>query len=430
MLTIQGSRGPKCCDGLSRRRFLQAGTLAVGGLTMADVLRGQAASSVPVRPRSVIMVCQFGGPSHHDTFDMKPDAPSDIRGEFKPIATKVPGLQICELLPRLAQLADKFTLVKKLKMIGQDHYLPSEIMTGYLYNHLSRTGELRPAFGSVVSRVRASKDLPAYVSLRGGGENEDPQYLGAAHGPFVPRGPGLQNLSLTQGLTLSQLDERKSLLRSFDSLSRAIDQSREIDAMDKFTGQALEIITSSKVRDAFDVSKEEPRLRDRYGKSAAPYLQARRLAEAGVPVITLDADQGGWDTHQDNFNKLKPMLPRVDHGLSTLIQDIHERGLERDVLVIMWGEFGRSPKISNDAGRDHWPEANVALFAGGGMPMGEVIGATDAKGARPTTTPYGPQNVLATIYRFLGIDPSMTFLDHNGRPVYVLDDREPIKELI
>ncbi|MGE3808816.1 MAG: sigma-70 family RNA polymerase sigma factor [Gemmataceae bacterium] len=231
------------------------------------------------------------------------------------------------------------------------------------------------------------------------------------------------------GKSAAQADPAAALA---DGLDRRIDELQPTPAERRIdeVGWAPSLAEALKAARAIDLGREDPRVRDRYGKQAAAYLQARRLAEAGVPVITLDADQGGWDTHSDNFNKLRPMLPRVDHGLSTLIEDLHERGLDRDVLVVMWGEFGRSPKISSDAGRDHWPEANYALFAGGGMPMGQVIGGTDARGARPTTTPYGPQHVLATIYRFLGIDPEMTFPDHNGRPIYILDDRAPIKELI
>jgi hypothetical protein len=428
MLTCFGPALQSCCAGLHRRQFLRLGALGLGGLTLPDLLRGRAAAKQPASRRSVIMICQFGGPSHLDTYDPKPDAPTDIRGEFKSIQTKVPELRVCDLMPKQAAIADKFTILKKLRMTGQDHYIPSEIMTGFLFNHISGKGVLRPAFGSVVSKFRnGGEGMPAYVSLRGGG-GEDPQYLGNAHEPFVPKGPGLQNLALSKEVSLDRFGDRQQLLKTFDTLRRDVDDSGQLEGMDAFTAQAFDLVTSGQARDAFDLTKEPEPVRQKYGK-ASQYLMARRLAEAGVPVITLDADNAGWDTHSDNFNKLRPVLPRVDHGVSTLITDLFERGLDRDVLVVMWGEFGRSPKISADAGRDHWPEANYALFSGGGMPMGQVIGATDARGGRPTTRPYGPQNVLATIYRFLGIDPSMTFPDHSGRPVYLLDEREPIQEL-
>lgn len=428
MLTCHGPALQSTCAGVNRRQFLKLGALGLGGLTLPDLLRARAAAKEPASRKSVIMVCQFGGPSHLDTYDPKPDAPADMRGEFKAIQTRVPELQVCDLLPKQAAIADKFTILKKLRMTGQDHYLPSEIMTGYLYNHLSRTGVLRPAFGSAVSKVYGGgRELPAYVSLRGGGE-EEPQYLGNAHQPFVPRGPGLQNLSLSREVSLERVGDRQQLLKTFDTLRRDLEDSGQLQSMDAFTAQAFDLVTSGQARNAFDLTKEPEPIRQKYGK-ATNYLMARRLVEAGVPVVTLDADGGGWDTHSDNFKKLREMLPRVDHGLSTLITDLHDRGLDRDVLVVMWGEFGRSPKISADAGRDHWPEANCVLFSGGGMPMGQVIGATDARGERPTTTPYGPQNVLATIYQFLGIDPGLTFPDHSGRPVYLLDEREPIKEL-
>ncbi|MBL8798994.1 MAG: DUF1501 domain-containing protein [Planctomycetia bacterium] len=427
MLTCLEKSVQLTCAGISRRQCLKLGALGLGGLTLPDLLRARAAAGQPASRKSVIMICQFGGPSHLDTYDPKPDAPADIRGEFKSIQTRVPELRICDLMPKQVAIADKFTILKKLQMTGQDHYLPSEIMTGYLFNHISGKGVLRPAFGSVVSRTRGSGNLPAYVSLRGG-EHEDPQYLGNAHEPFVPKGMGLQNLALSKEVSLERFGVRRELLKTFDTLRRDVEVRGQLEGMDAFTAQAFDLVTSGQARDAFDLAKEPEPVRQKYGK-ATQYLMARRLAEAGVPVITLDADSGGWDTHTDNFSKLRTMLPRVDHGLSTLITDLFERGLERDVLVVMWGEFGRSPKVSSDAGRDHWPEANYALFSGGGMPMGQVIGATDARGGRPTSRPYGPQNVLATIYRFLGVDPSMTFPDHSGRPVHLLDDREPIQEL-
>jgi uncharacterized protein (DUF1501 family) len=427
MLTITGSLS-RSCDGISRRDFLKVGALA-SGLSLGDLLRlrAQATTTDTPAPKSVIMIWLYGGPSHIDMYDLKPDAPAEYRGEFKPIATKVPGLDICELMPQQAKIADKFTLLRNMKYKGDVEHIPPELLTGW-----TRSRPQRPAFGSVISRINGGRNnLPGYVSLmgRGGVEFEDPSYVGLAHRPFVPSSPGLDNLHLVKEVSLEQLAERRQLLRSFDTLRQDLDES--ISSYDAFTARALEMITTSKARDAFDLNLEPERVRARYGQ-AQQFLLARRLVAAGVSVVTVHSLNGrNWDSHQGNFKFLRQTLPLYDQGATALINDIYDRGLDRDVLVVIWGEMGRTPRVNDkDGGRDHWWSAGFALLAGGGLPMGQLIGATDRRAEQIVGGAYTPQNMLATIYKVLGIDPSATLPDHTGRPIHLLDDPRPIAELI
>jgi hypothetical protein len=435
MLTFWGAH-QQFCDGVSRRDFLRVGALSAGalGLTLADVLRLQAAppSRLPLAGRAakhsrasakgVIMIYLPGGPSHIDMYDMKPEAPSEYRGEFKAIDTNVPGIQICELFPRQARRMDKLAILRSVVGSDGDHSA-YQFMTAY-----SRSAQ-RPALGSVVSRATggSDEDMPPYVSLNRMGE-EDPRYLGSAHRPFVPSGPGLENLSLASGVDMKRLGTRRSLLSTFDTLRRDLDTTGALDGMDAFTQRAFDMIASGAVREAFDVSKEDPRTLEAYGKEGQRFLQARRLIEAGVKVVTLTI--GGWDTHGDNFKTLRTQLPQVDAGVAALIEDLACRGLSDDVAVVMWGEFGRTPKVNSGAGRDHWPQVMSVLLAGGGLRMGQVIGATDSRAERAVDRPITIEQVHATLYHVLGIDPARTFVNEAGRPVHILDDREPVQELV
>jgi len=422
MLTIWGNHSDRTCACITRRDFLRVGALGLGGLTLADLLRLQAQGALSDRAsaKAVIMVWLSGGPSHHDTYDLKPNAPVEIRGEFKSIQTRVPGMDICEHMPLQAKIADKLALVRGLDCNGAGHS-GTLMMTGY------PSSAKRPAFGSVVSKLRPGSGLPPYVSLCGDPRSgEEPSYVGAAHRPFVPaKGPGLQNLGLDRALTAERLTDRKEMLRALDKLRSDIDASGDLAGMDDFTVQALEIIASPKARDAFDISKEREQVKARYGR-ATKFLQARRLVEAGVRVVTLDVM--GWDTHKDNFNSLRKLLPELDQAIHALVTDLAERGLDKDVGLLVCGEFGRTPKINGGAGRDHWPAAGFALLAGGGLRTGQVAGQTDAHGAKPHGVPYKPQHVLATLYHVLGVDPATTLNDHNGRPVHLLDQRDKITE--
>lgn len=427
MLSILG-RGTKLCDGITRRELLRVGGLSFGGLTLADVLRSRASAEPnAARPKSVIMIWLRGAMSHIDSLDMKPNAPAEIRGEFQPIATNLPGVQICEHLPKVSQMLDKLAIVRGIKSIDLGDHTPHFILTGF-----GERGK-RPVFGSVVSHQRPHLGgLPPYVSLMYKPpalyDNEGPTYLGPAHRPFVPKAEGLANLSLAKGISVDRLRDRRQILREFDTLNREVDASRGLSVIDTYTHRALEMITSPQVREAFDVSRETPETHARYGKYCENFLMARRLVEAGVSVVTLKV--GDWDTHEKNFKDMREQLPQLDQGFHALVTDLHERGLDQDVAVVMWGEFGRAPRISRGDGRDHWPEAGAAVIAGGGFRMGQVIGETDSHGGQSLGQPYTPSNVLANLYQHLGIDPAITIPDHNRRPMHILDDRRLVQELL
>jgi uncharacterized protein (DUF1501 family) len=439
---------------VSRRDFLRVGGLAVGGLTLADLLRLRAHGSADSRQsnKAIIFVYLFGGPSHVDSYDMKPDAPAEYRGEFRPIRTNVPGFDICELMPLQATIADRLALVRNFTFNPNFHD-PVELLCGVRKPTEAGTA-VRPDFGSVVSRLRQGQrhHLPHYVALDetvGQRYRNGPAYLGLAHKPFIVR-DNLDNFSLNRHVRLDRLQERTTLLRQFDAMSHELETVRgDLASMDHFSAQALDMVTNPRVRDAFDVGRESVRLRERYGMgSAVKLLQARRLVEAGVPIVTLtfgeeerDCIVGmtarSWDTHNGNFHCLRTMLPRLDRAIHTLLADLHDRGLDQDVLVYVGGEMGRTPRIGQGTGngagpdgRDHWPRAGFGLFAGGGLRMGQVIGRTDRYGGTAAGVPYTPQNMLATIYRTLGIDPATTLPDYAGRPTFLLDDQRPIAELI
>jgi hypothetical protein len=433
---------------LNRRDFLRAGALGLGSLTLADVLRLRAETGAPT-PRAVIMVCLAGGPSHMDMYDLKPNAPADYRGEFKPIRTNVPGFDICEHMPLQATIADKLALVRTVQFVEPMQHELEEVYTGF------PRASKRPSFGAVVSKYRGGDSkLPSYVSLDYGERTtsyESPQYLGAAHAPLQVAGTsGVRNLSLPRAVTSGRLDDRRALMESFDAHRREIDRQRESQDMDAFTARAIDIMTSSKARDAFDLSREPDKVLSRYGsrddkyiyvgtKPDSPwegqkFLLARRLVEAGVPVVTLRV--ASWDHHGNVVSgaggtiwlSLRTALPLLDRSIHALVTDLHDRGLDKEVLVVVWGEFGRTPKISQN-GRDHWPETGFALFAGAAR-TGQVIGETDSRGERPRSRGVGAQNILGTIYHTLGIDWKQKVNDFTGRPTQLLDDGEPIPELV
>jgi hypothetical protein len=427
MLRFLGS-SHRFCDAVSRRDFLQLGAFGAG-LSLADMLRLQAAGAAGAkqasRSKAAIMIYLPGGPSHIDMYDLKPDAPKEFRGEFKPIATNVPGVSISEHFPLQAKMWDKLACVRSIVTV--DEHSDTLVLTGYS-DRVNRTAE-HPSFGSVVSKLRAETNgaVPPFVSLRGMSRGTEPGYLGVAHRPFTPSGPGNANLRLARGVSLERLDDRRGLLGAFDDTRRDIDASGTMAGMDSYTEKAIEMVTAGRVRDALDIRKEDRKTQERY-KGVEQFLTARRLVEAGVGCVTLSI--GGWDTHGQNFQTLKRQLPKVDQGIANLIQDLHDRGMADDVVTVMWGEFGRTPKINNNAGRDHWSPAMSALIAGGGLRMGQAVGATTAKGERPKDRPLSVPNVLSTIYRQLGIDPALTFPNNAGRPMYILDDREPVEELL
>jgi hypothetical protein len=431
MLSFHG-RPQRFCDGLHRRNFLRLGAFGAG-LTLADVLRARAANKsegdgtrgTGETPKSAIMIYLPGGPSHLDMWDLKPTAPAEYRGEFKPIATNVPGVQICEHFPMQARLFDKLAVVRSL--VAVDEHSDSQVMTGYSEN-VNRTAG-HPSFGSVVSKMRGgTADVPPFVSLRGMSVGTEPGFLGVAHRPFAPEGPSKENLRLANGVTAGRMGDRKDLLASFDDTRRDLDTRGTLKGMDAFTQRAFDMIASGVARKALDLRNEDPRTRERY-KGVEQFLTARRLVEAGVGCVTLS--YGGWDTHDSNFKTLARQLPLLDRGIANLIQDLHDRGMQDDVVTVVWGEFGRTPKINNsNAGRDHWSPVMSALVAGGGLKMGQAVGASTARGEGPKDRPYKVPHLLSTLYKAVGIDPSQTFPNGSGRPMYVLDDRDLVTELV
>jgi len=420
MLTLNASL-ERLCGGITRRSCLKIGAVGAG-LSLADMLRLQSQGSPGLvkRPhKSVIMICLFGGPPHQDMYDLKPDAPADFRGEFKPIPTNVNGVQISELFPLQAKMWDKLAVIRSV-VAGQSDHRDQETHTGFLKG--------RPSFGSVISKIQGmSPDgIPPFVNLRFPSSGLEPSYLGMSHRPFSP-GQALANLTLHQQTPPARVSDRRSLLGEFDKARRDVDASTSMAALDQFQARAFDIVLAGNVRKALDLNSEDPKTRERY-KGIEKVLLARKLVEAGVGAVTLDI--GNWDTHFDNFKYLREWLPKVDRAVSNLIQDLHERGLSDDVVTIMWGEFGRTPKINNRGGRDHWDPVMSVLRAGGGLKMGQAIGSTTSRAEIPKDRPIRVPQVLSTMYHAIGIDPAKTFNDGSGRPLAILEEREPIRELI
>jgi hypothetical protein len=470
MLTIFG-RKYQHCDGITRRHFLTAGALGIGGLTLADLLRAEAIAGVGSSSKAVINIHLDGGPPHMDMIDMKPAAPVEIRGEFKPIATKIPGLQICELMPKLASISDKFAFIRSLVGSAGAHNA-FQCQSGFPDSDLASIGG-RPTMGSIVAKLRGSSadPAPSFVDLMQGRplvrDSARPGFLGPAYQPFRPDisqmfarklEPGMvkelaargadhrTSLTLIDALSADRLHERTRLLAGLDRIKREVDSSGTMDAMDRFTQQAVGILTSGRFADAMDLSKEDPRVVARYTlahnkdafrfataedeSSTKKLLLARRLVEAGVRCVSVSFSD--FDTHSDNFPRLRQLLPLVDHALHALVTDLEERGMLDDVSIVAWGEFGRTPRIdTKTGGRHHWPGVGPALLAGGGMNVGQVIGETDRDASSIRSRPVHYQDVFATLYHNLGIDlASTTITDPNGRPQYLLDRGKPIHELV
>jgi hypothetical protein len=429
MLTFLGNK-QAFCDGLSRRNFLKIGAFGAG-LTLADMLRLKAQASettaprnAPSRPKSAIMIYLPGGPTHMDIYDLKPDAPAEFRGEFRPIQTNVNGVQICELFPLQARMWDKFSVIRSV--VSVDEHSDSLVMTGK--SQRDNMTANHPSFGSVVSRVRMNNQssVPSFVSLRGMSRGTEPGFLGISHRPFSPQGPGIQNLQPLQAVSAERQNDRRAMMEGFDNINREIDANSA--GLDTFTARAFDMISSGGVRNALDLNREPQASRSRYSREIEQFLTARRLVEAGVGCVTLS--YGGWDTHGQNFQTMRRQLPNLDRGLSLLVNDLSERGLLDDTVVVMWGEFGRTPRINMNAGRDHWSPVMSALIAGGGMRMGQAIGASTARGERPQDRRYTVPQVLSTLYRTIGIDPAQTFLNGAGRPIHIVEDRSPVTELL
>jgi hypothetical protein len=449
MLTLQGrNRTAACCDGIRRRDFIEIGALAMGGLmslSLADLFRAEAQGAASSSHKAVIHIFLAGGPPHQDLWDIKTDAPVEIRGEFLPIATCVPGIEICEVFPRLARLMNKVALIRSV-VGATDRHEASQCHTGWLPDSLQSVGG-RPSLGAVVSRLQGPVDpaIPPFVGLAGPTQHRpwcDPGsagFLGPGHAPFHPDGPALANMKLR--MSTERLADRRRLLASFDRLRRELDAIGAYDGVDSATELAFDVLTSSRLVEALDLSKEDPRVRARYG-TGQPYqfqydgsptvnehlLIARRLVEAGVRCVTLS--YGRWDTHADNFGLVRDHGTKLDECLSALIEDLDARGMLDRVTVVAWGEFGRTPRINRNAGRDHWPQVSCALLAGGGIRGGQVLGATNRLGEYARERPVSMQEIVGTLYRNLGIDVARTtIIDPTGRPQYLVN-AAPVAELI
>ncbi len=475
MLTIPGQKS-RFCDGMSRRSWLQIGGLALGGLSLPEILRAEAESGARAdaqsrRPiKGIIMVLLPGGPSHLDMYDVKPDAPVEIRGEFRPIATNVPGIEICELMPKLAGMADKLSLIRSLVGFRNDHNT-HWCSTGWESHAEMPSSPLVPGFppggwpslGAVMSKQFGPRvpGVPPCVDLTPVDPDArfilrtppgQPGYLGAAHAGFEVQAVDRRNITLN-GVSLQRLSDRQALLGGFDRFRRQIDRNRLEEGGDDFDKQALEVLTSPRLAEALDLSREGNSYHSRYGldreypneREGKTYLDqfllARRVIEAGARCVTLAFTrfpfgrmlQGdyNWDWHKDCFNEARGALPLFDLGLSAMIADLDERGLLDDVAVVAWGEFGRTPKINENAGRDHWPNVAGALLAGGGMQCGQIIGSTTRWGEEPQTRPVHFREVFATLYERLGINVATTqFTDLAGRPQYLVGEHRSLPELV
>jgi uncharacterized protein (DUF1501 family) len=443
MLTING-QATRTCDGITRRAFLRVG--ALGAWTLPELLAARAASGKTGSDTAAIVIWCNGGPTQFETYDPKPDAPEEYRGEFKPIATSVPGIRICEALPRQAKLMHRLALVRSCAHTESGHGSATKnLLSGYPHPPNTNEGTLLyPSIGSVVAKVRENeaRSLPPYVcvpsiDIRGGGSGDTgAAYLGAAYNPYgVHPKDGPKTLQLPSELTAERLQNRKNLLATFDRLRRAVDATGLMDGMDTFTRQAFEMVTGKAARDAMDLGLEPAGSREKYGTTVERgfswgqgCLLARRLVEAGVSFVTVHL--GGWDDHGKVADAMKRRAAAFDSAVSALVEDLYERGLDRRVTVVLLGEFGRTPRVNKNGGRDHWPSSMSVLLAGGGLKVGQVIGATNAKGERPKDRKLHPNDVWATVYRNLGIDPTQTFTNNAGRPVPILPHGEAIAELL
>lgn len=464
---------PLCSGPVSRREFLRVGMLGLGGMTLPDLLRLRAlgATQPDKNDTSIIFVWLPGGPPHMETYDMKPDAPSDYRGIFRPIPTTVPGLDICEHLPLHAKFADKYSIVRSIAHEFADHGGGHKrFLTGRIPKSPVDTVNDNPMAGGIVAKCREHRmvGVPNYINLADAGrEGVDvfafgSAYLGPSYVPFaVPGDPTAANFTVPNVAPLQEvtgrLDDRLRLLSGFDRLRRAADSSGLMNSMDQFNTRALDLLTHDKARVAFDLSREPDALRQRYGRHAwgSRMLMARRLVEAGASFVTVLMEnpyQSGvphlkqgvynWDSHAVNchmYDDLLARLPIYDQAVTALIEDIYARGLDKRVLLVVTGEFGRTPRVSTSIGtqtgvpqpgRDHWPQAMSLLVSGGGLRMGQVIGSTNSRGEHPKDCPLTPNDLWATVYQHLGIDPERAFPDHQGRPMPILPFGMPIKGLV
>ena len=440
---------PEFCDGISRRGLVQAGLGGIVGLSMPDLLRLQAATTEQSGEKSngpkdtaVIYLEQAGGPTQHETYDPKPNAAVEYRGPLNAVSTVLPGEAFCELMSKQAAIADRLAIIRSIHHNSSSHGTSSHMtQTGYyLTDNQSRNNEM-PCIGSYTMRMRGAnaKGVPAFVSIPQSMRFGRAAWLGKGNNPLETSRSAddkrfeVPNLTLLKGIDESRLADRRSLLSGFDAARKIVDNHGVADATDEFTRQAFEMVTGDAARKAFAIDEEDDATRDRYGRNSIGQnvLLAKRLVERGVTFVTVRVNTlGSWDDHTGIEKRMRAKGPALDQAIASLVTDLYETGLDRKVMVVAMGEFGRTPRINKSAGRDHWGRVMSVMMSGGGLKVGQVIGASDSSGAVPVESPYRPENVLAVLYQHLGIDPSLTFPDNSGRPRYLLETRELIRELV
>jgi hypothetical protein len=445
VLNLLTDRTFRDCEGTTRREFIKIGTLGMGALTLPGLLaaRAQAAAAGrPVKDTSVVWVWLGGGPTHVETFDPKMSAPSEYRSVTGEVTTNVPGITLGGTFPKCAKVADKMAFVRSFAHTNSGHGGGTHfVMTGY-DNRLADNGGLatRPSIGSILARVRGANNdrtgIPTYVRLGGVGF-DGPAFLGSAFAPFNPSGEARNNMTVS--IPESRLADRRELLKGVDRVNRRVDQSGLMDGLGKFEQQAFNLVLGSATK-AFDLTGEDPKVVERYSSSGGrggrgdngslgqQLLRARRLCEAGCGFVTVS--YGGWDMHGQIKQAMEQRSPQLDHALATFVADCCERGLDKKILLVVTGEFGRTPKVNRNAGRDHWAPLSTLALAGGGLKMGCTVGESAPKVDVPKSTPIRPQNLMATVFHVLGIDPRIQFVNNSGRPTYMVEDGHAIEELI
>jgi hypothetical protein len=436
VLNLLSSRKGTDCAGVTRRDFLKVGALGIGAsaILLPDLLRSRAIAGTagqPTKNTSVVWLWLGGGPTHVETFDPKMEAPSEFRSTIGSVKTTLPGVELGSVFEKMAQNADKFAFVRSFAHRNSGHGGGTHwVMTGYDFPPADNgQAPVKPGLGAILARYRGANNsttgLPTYVR-QGGILGDGPAWLGAPYAPFDVGGNARQNMNLK--VTLDKLSERRELLKEFDTMDRTLDRTGLAAGLDSFEGQAFDLILS-RAREAFDVSKEDPRTRDKYGKGLGEQmLMARRLCEAGVGFVTLHF--GGWDMHGSIAQGMKNLGPQVDRAVTTFVEDCADRGMDKDVLVVISGEFGRTPRVNGSAGRDHWAPLSTLALAGGGLKMGQVVGESNSKAEVPKSTPITPQDLMATVFHVLGLPQDLHYKDPTGRPVPMIDGGKPIAELV
>ncbi len=435
MFNLLSNRQVAQCDGTTRRDFLKAGVLGMGALTLADLLRIRAQASErgqQTRNTSVVWLWLGGGPTHVETFDPKMSAPSEFRSTVGAVQTNVPGIEIGSVFPKMARVADKMAFVRSFAHTNSGHGGGTHwVMTGYNFPPADNgQGQIKPGFGSILAKHRGANNvstgLPTYVRM-GGILGDGPSWLGSAYAPFDTAGNARNNMNLQ--VPMDRLNERRDLLRTFDSIDREVDRTGTMQGLDNFEQQAFELLRG-RAREVFDVTREDPRTLDMYGSSgiARQMLMARRLCEAGVGFVTMQ--YGGWDMHGNIAQSMRSTAPALDHAVSAFVTDIYQRGLDNDILLVISGEFGRTPRVNGSMGRDHWAPLSTLALAGGGLRMGQTVGESNARVEVPRTTPITPQDLMATVFHVLGMPRDLHFNDQSGRPVPMVNGGHAIRELV